>query len=182
MLGWKRFTELTVDKLIRLGRSARIVVDRGAYDQEVSLGGEIVELDASQTLTLRRHSGGKTLLLKGTGAAKTYVLPKATGSGARLRFIVGEVNTSSHIIKVADAVDVLRGNIHTNSTADSPDLAQPWPTSSTSDTITLNGTTTGGQAVGDIIELTDIAPGIWQVIGFTTSSGTEATPFSATVS
>lgn len=182
MMLWKRFSELTIDKLLRVGRHARVRVVGDAYEQEIALGGEVVELSASQTLTLDKHAGGKTLLLKGTGAAKTYTLPKARGTGARLRFVVGEVNTSGHVIKVADAVDVLRGNIFTNSTNDTPDLCQPWPTSTNSDTITLNGTTTGGQQVGDIVELIDIAPGIWQVIGFTTSSGTEATPFSATVS
>ena len=45
-----------------------------------------------------------------------------------------------------------------------------------------NGTTTGGVAIGDFIELIDIATDKWLVFGHTTTSGTEATPFSATVS
>lgn len=119
-------------------------------------------------------------MLNGTGAAYTQTLPAATGSGARFRFVVGAVNTSNHLIKVTGN-DVMYGNIIANSTGDTPDLAQPWPTAADSDTITLNGTTTGGQAVGDFVELIDIAADKWLVFGVVTASGTEATPFSATV-
>jgi hypothetical protein len=73
------------------------------------------------------------------------------------------------------------GQIVTCSTSDTPDLAQPWITAADSDTITLNGTTTGGLSVGDYIELIDIATNKWLVLGFTTTSSTEATPFSAAV-
>jgi hypothetical protein len=51
----------------------------------------------------------------------------------------------------------------------------------TSDTITLNGTTTGGVSIGDWVEIVDVASGVFAATGLTTSSGTEATPFSATV-
>jgi len=182
MLTWKRISELTIDKLLRLGENAVIRVVRGGKERDVVLGGLIVSLSASQALTVKDHAGGRILKLDGTGAVRTYTLPAASGSGAKLTFIVGAVNTSSHIIKVANATDVMRGNVWANSTGDTPDLGQPWPTVAASDTITLNGTTTGGQAVGDRIDLIDIAPGFWQVLGFTTCSGTEATPFSATVS
>lgn len=89
---------------------------------------------------------------------------------------MGAVNTSNHIIKTSGS-DVMRGNVFTNSTTDNPDLAQPWPAGGGT-TITLNGTTTGGQAIGDSIELIDIAAGVWAVLGHTTTSGVEATPFS----
>ena len=52
----------------------------------------------------------------------------------------------------------------------------------TDDTITLDGTTTGGAAIGDYIELMDIAANQYVVRGNLTATGTEATPFSASVS
>lgn len=166
-------------------RALRAIFDKisstsDELDRTADASGRIVTLSNSTTITEATHDG-KVLLMTGTGAAKTQTLPAATGSGTRLRFVVGAVNTSNHVIAVADATDVMYGNIITNSTGDTPDLGQPWPTAADSDTITLNGTTTGGQAVGDWIELIDIATNKWAVTGITTTSGTEATPFSAAV-
>lgn len=142
----------------------------------------VTEVGTALSVTEALHDG-KTIVMAETGgdAAATYTLPAATGSGARFRFVVGVVNTSNYVIAVADATDIMFGNIVTNSTGDTPDLAQPWPTAADSDTITLNGTTTGGVAKGDFVELEDIAANTWAVFGHTTSSGTEATPFSAAV-
>lgn len=140
----------------------------------------MVAIDTSTTISQSTHEG-KTLLMGGAGSARTHTLPAATGSGAIYRFVVGAVNTSNYLIKVTGN-DVMYGNIITNSTTDTPDLGQPWPTASDSDTITLNGTTTGGVAIGDFIEVQDIAADKWKVFGVTTTSGVEATPFSATVS
>lgn len=145
----------------------------GAFPDGLDSGG-VVSLDGSTTITKADHKD-KVLKLDGTGAAFTQTLPEATGSGDRYFFVVGAVNTSDHIIEAGD--DVFRGNIITNSTGDTPDLAQPWPAGGDS-TITLNGTTTGGQAIGDFVEVIDIADGVWFVNGVTTTSGTEATPFS----
>ena len=55
-------------------------------------------------------------------------------------------------------------------------------TAADSDTITMNGTTTGGVSIGDEITLIDIASNQYMVKGILTASGTEATPFSASVS
>lgn len=137
---------------------------------------------AGSTLTVDggTHRGRTICLDTLTGSVCT--LPAATGSGDRFRFVVSVVNTSnSHKIRVTGN-DVMYGNIWANSTGDTPDLGQPWPTAADSDTITLNSTTTGGAAIGDYVEVQDIAADKWQVIGFVTASGTEATPFSAAVS
>jgi len=137
---------------------------------------------ASLTLTSLDHAG-RIITLSYTAGASTVTLPAATGSGAVYKFIVAAVNTSNHVIQVANATDVFEGAVHTISTTDSPDLSQAWPTGSDSDTITLNGGTQGGQAIGDTIEITDYASGKFAVLGFTTSvGGSEATPFSAAVS
>lgn len=167
----------------RQGGDALVVADGGEI--EIESGGVLhrpIETLAAATSITRADHDGKVLLLTGTGAAIAQTLPAATGSGAHFKFVVGAVNTSNHVIQVANATDVMQGQIITCSTTDTPDLAQPWTTASDSDTITLNGTTQGGQAVGDYIELIDIASGKWLVLGFTRSSGTEVTPFSAAVS
>ena len=65
--------------------------------------------------------------------------------------------------------------------ADAGDTIVAFETAAASDTITMNGTTTGG-LVGDRILLKDIAAGFWQVQVIGAATGTEATPFSATVS
>jgi hypothetical protein len=88
------------------------------------------------------------------------------------------VNTSGYTIQVTGD-DTMDG--HILSLQDSADTVVGWETAATSDTITLNGTTTGGVSIGDWIELVDIAADQWTVTGITTSSGTEATPFSAAV-
>lgn len=65
--------------------------------------------------------------------------------------------------------------------ADGGNTVNGWETAADSDTITLNGTTTGG-IKGDMIVLTDCAADLWSVQMFGSSTGTEATPFSAAVS
>jgi hypothetical protein len=55
------------------------------------------------------------------------------------------------------------------------------PTASDTDTITMSGSTTGGVR-GSMVELQDVASGIWMVRGSLVSTGSEATPFSAAVS
>ena len=55
------------------------------------------------------------------------------------------------------------------------------PTAADSDTITMSGSTTGGVR-GSMVELQDVASGIWMVRGSLVSTGAEATPFSAAVS
>jgi hypothetical protein len=153
---------------------------RPVLDQDARSGqSRIATLTASTTLTQESHDG-KTLLMGASGAALTFTLPAARGTGAKFKFRVSVVNTSNYLIKVANATDTMDGSIL--SLNDAADTVSGWETASTSDTITLDGTTTGGVSIGDWVELEDIASGQWAVTGITTSSGTEATPFSATVS
>ena len=145
----------------------------------------IVVLTATDTITEAEHAG-KTLSMAEVGgdAACTFTLPAATGTGNVYKFIVGVVNTSNYIIKVADATDTIDGQVivTNDSTAGGTASVISWPTAATSDTITLNGTTTGGVGIGDYIELTDLIANQYVVSGMLKASGTEATPFSATVS
>jgi len=92
------------------------------------------------------------------------------------------VNTSNYVFKSVAGADVMQGTIVGASTGDSAtDAARTWRAGTSDDTVTLNGTTTGGVDIGDWIEFEDITATAWAVRGFITQSGTEATPFSDTV-
>lgn len=137
----------------------------------------LLTLTGDTAIAVATHEG-KTLLLGEVGgnALLTATLPAATGSGAKYRFKVSVVNTSNYVIAVTGN-DTFKGNIISNATGDTPDLTSIWP-AGTNNKITLDGTTTGGAAIGDWIEVEDILADVWAVSGVTTSSGAEATPFS----
>jgi hypothetical protein len=141
----------------------------------------IVTLTATGSITAATHAG-KTLLMGEVGgdAAATFTLPAATGSGAEYRFIVSVVNTSNYVIQVANANDTIDGSVTLHQ--DSAATVASFNTVAASDTITLDGTTTGGVSIGDELTLVDMATNQYSVKGILTASGTEATPFSAAVS
>jgi len=133
---------------------------------------------ATLTATSADHSGRTVLLDRAAGIAVT--LPAATGSGNSYKFFVATTITSnSTTIKVADATDIMAGvAIVAN---DSDASASIFETAADSDTITFNGGTTGG-IKGATVELQDVASNLWSVRVIGAATGTEATPFSATVS
>ena len=132
---------------------------------------------ATLTCTKDVHAGRTTVISAVAGCAVT--LPAATGTGSVYRFVIGSTITSnSTTIKVANATDVMTGRAFVIS--DGAAAVLGYATTSTSDTITLNGTTLGGLA-GDHIEIIDAITGTFAVRVFTAATGTEATPFSATV-
>lgn len=139
----------------------------------------IVTLSAATSITAALHSG-RTCKLTGTGSQLDQTLPAASGSGAKFRFVCGAVNTSNHRVKVANSSDVMKGVVvildNDGTTISS------YAASGTDDTLTWNGTTTGGQ-IGDYFELEDIAANTWAVTGkFLCPAGSNpADPFSATV-
>lgn len=121
----------------------------------------IVSLAATTLAVSEATHSDKVIVLNHTGASSTATLPAATGSGTRVTFIVGAVNTSNHIITVTGD-DTLKGSLDILD-MDSTALTS-YALSGTDDTITLNGTTTGGQ-VGDWIECIDIKADVWAVRG-----------------
>ncbi len=137
----------------------------------------IVNVTASTlAVTEAAHDSKVVTLNRAAGVAVT--LPAATGSGTRLQFIVGTTVTS-----VGTTIKVTGNDIMTGLALlaqDVADTAVGFETAADSDTITLNGTTTGG-IKGDSIELIDIAADLWWVRMVGAATGTEATPFSATV-
>jgi hypothetical protein len=133
---------------------------------------------ASLTVTSAAHSGRTVLLDRAAGQAVT--LPAATGSGNSYKFFVlTTITSNTTTIKVVDATDVMAGvAIVANDTDASASI---FETVAASDTITFDGSTTGGIR-GATVEMQDVAADLWSVRVVGAATGTEATPFSATVS
>lgn len=134
---------------------------------------------STATYTVEADDHGNTLLLN-RAAGVTATLPAATGTGNKFRFFVQTTVTSnSYKIQVANATDVMAGNALL--AQDAGDTAVMFEAEATADTITLNGTTTGGLK-GAFVEVEDVAAGLFAVHVVSAATGTEATPFSAAVS
>lgn len=131
---------------------------------------------ATLAVTADDHDGQLVTLNRAGGIAVT--LPAATGSGARYRFCVATTFTSAGTIKVANASDTMCGNAII--AQDAADTAVMFEAGATADTITMDGTTTGGLK-GAFATCEDIAANLWLVHYVSAATGTEATPFSATV-
>ena len=141
-----------------------------ASEYKPNLG--VIAVTAATTLSDDAYAG-RTINLNST-TGRTITLPAATGSGAAYTIFVGAtVSSGSHVVAAA-GTDVIQGVV-----AIATDIAGvSVPTASDTDTITLNGSTTGGVR-GSWLELQDVASGIWSVKGALVSTGAEATPFSA---
>jgi len=142
------------------------------------IAGEVVAVTVS-SLTVNRndHAGITVNLNRAAGIAVT--LPAAVGSGSIFRFVVGATITSNTTTIKVVGNDVMAGLALQSQ--DGGNTVQAWETAADSDTITLDGSTTGG-LLGDSIELIDVAADTWWVRVVSAATGTEATPFSATVS
>jgi hypothetical protein len=135
-------------------------------------------ITASDTLSQNEHANA--LCVVNAAAGLTLTLPAASGTGNKYEVIIGTTVTSnSVVIQVANATDVMSGSCLVM--ADAGDSVVGFETASTSDTITMNGTTTAG-IKGDRVVLQDVASGLWSVSMVASATGTEATPFSAAVS
>jgi hypothetical protein len=143
----------------------------------------LVTIAATDNITQIEHAGRVNLLGEvGGNALVTLTLPAATGSGLEYKFIVSVVNTSSYKIQVADATDTIDGSVNI---LDADANAQTaFVTAAASDTVTLNGTTSGGGSIGDTLTLTDIAANQYAIEGqlVCAAGSNPATPFTAAVS
>jgi hypothetical protein len=132
---------------------------------------------ATLTVTQTANAGCVITLNRAAGVAVT--LPAATGTGSVYTFLIATTVTSnSTTIKVVDDTDVMTGSAYVIS--DNAAAVLGYRTAVADDTITLNGTTTGGRK-GDLITITDVATNLFAVSVLSAATGTEATPFSATV-
>ena len=138
--------------------------------------GIVTVTSATISITDEAHVGQRIVMNRAAGITAT--LPEATGSGNRYEFIGLADASGSQIIKVADNTDVMMGIAYLGNDSAG---ASCFYTADTSDTITLDGSTRGGLK-GWRVVLDDIAANTWAVIVMSEASGTEATPFSATVS
>ncbi len=125
------------------------------------------------SLTAATHANKKVVVLDATLAV---TLPEATGTGNVYTVIQGIAATSSTFV-TADTTNChfVGGVVAGDTDADAPKV---WAANGAVDTITFNGTATGGK-LGDWVKFTDIATDVWLVEGFVRQSGgSEATPFS----
>lgn len=164
-------------KLMSLASSA------AELDRVADVSARVVNATAA-TLALAEatHEGKVVTLNRAAGVAVT--LPAATGSGARYELIVGTAVTSNSItVKVAASTDEsMKGHALGADDDGEGATGYTWMAEDADDTVTMNGTATGGK-VGDRWVFTDIGSGLWHALGtLTQSGGSEATPFSATVS
>src|SRR5574343_319908 len=118
----------------------------GQLNAEVGLtfGESSIVNVTAYTLTVKPQlHAGKTITLN-RAAGVTCTLPAATGSGDVYDFLVGTTVTSNaDIVKVANATDTMVGMaILAQDAADT--VVQFDAVAGTSDTISLNGSTTGG--------------------------------------
>ena len=129
---------------------------------------------ATLAVTAAAYNGQTINLSRAAGAVVT--LPTATGSKAVYTFVITTAVTSNdYIIQVANSTDTMNGLASVGGTT-----GNVFSTLPASDTITMNGTTTGG-LVGSYVQITDLAAGEYLVSAALVGSGTPATPFSAAV-
>ena len=137
----------------------------------------ILVTPATLTVTAEEHAGGLIVLDRASGV--TVTLPAASGTGNCYYFFIKTgVTSNANIIKVANSSDVIQGLVQV--AQDGGDTTVTFEAASTADTVTMNGTTTGGLR-GDYLEFEDAGTNLWRVNGRLAATGTEATPFSASV-
>lgn len=123
--------------------------------------------DDREVITLNRAAG------------MALTLPAATGSGVQFDIVVGTTFTGACTIKVTGN-DVMKGFAILG--LDGGDTCSFFATAADTDTITFAADNTTGGIAGARVTLKDIAADTWAVEVFSDAAGSEATPFSATVS
>lgn len=137
------------------------------------VSGRVINGTAAGTLTITEATHDGKLVLLNRAAGFTVDLPAATGSGAKLQFIVATTGTANYVIQ-AVGNDTMFGNAIF--VTDNAGTVIGFKAGGGS-VITLNGSTTAG-IKGDSVELFDIAADIWWVNVRAAGTGAEATPFS----
>ena len=151
----------------------------------------VVDADSSVSLTVASHAG--KIVHNDAAGAVTYTLPATNANsdsavagpgadlnnlsnvGAKFTIVNSITKTGDLVVQVANATDVMTGTAIIVDT-DTNDNTEGFMTASTSDTITLNGSTTGG-VTHATIECTVLASGKWKVDVISGCTGTPATPF-----
>ena len=155
----------------------------------------VVDADSSTSLTVASHAG--RIVHNNAAGAVTYTLPAINANsdsavagpgadlnnlsniGATFEIFASITKTGSLIVQVANSNDVMVGSA--KFIDDTSDNMVGFETVAASDTITLNGTTTGGVTFSKIT-CTAISSTQWKVDVESGCTGSPATPFSAAVS
>ena len=137
--------------------------------------GIVTVTTATVSITDEGYVGQRIVMNRAAGITAT--LPAATGSGNRYEFI-GAVDASGDQIIQVTGNDTMAGVAYLGNDSAG---ASCFYTADTSDTITLDGSTTGGLK-GWRVVCDDIAADTWAVMVMSEASDTEASPFSAAVS
>lgn len=128
---------------------------------------------SSATATLTASQSGGTFVLS-RAAGVTVTLP-APAAGLHFNFIVGVVATSNAQKVITDSSShFLAGGVNFDK---SLTVTRYDADGSTIRSLNLNGTTTGGASIGDMVTFTGVSSTLWNVSGTVTASGTLATPF-----
>lgn len=137
-----------------------------------------IEITSSTlTVTKKAHNGATFVCSRAAGIV--FTLPASEGKGAKFRWVVHTTITSNALtVQVANSTDIMYGVAI--QAADGGSTSNVWESGASDDTISMNGTTTGGIR-GDYIEVEDVKSGFWAVKVVGSATGTEATPFSAAV-
>lgn len=173
-------TLVIADGGLKLGTGAGTAVAATAAEINNRCDASARMVAAGGTLAMVEATHQDKIIALDTAAGSVVTLPASTGGGAIYKFLVTVTATSnSHIIKVANASDEMRGFVVQDSdTATAPNT---WWAADNDDTITLNRSTTGLAAQGEYFEIVDAVLNHFFVRGYSQASGIEATPFSATV-
>jgi hypothetical protein len=154
----------------------------------------VIDADSSTSLTVATHAG--RIVHNDAAGAVTYTLPAVNATadsgvagpgpsldnlsnvGATFTIINSITKTGDLVVQVANSTDVMSGGAFYID--DSSDNVVGFETVAASDTITLNGTDTGGVTYAKIV-CTVLGTGLWSVSVHTGCTGTPATCFSAAV-
>ena len=155
----------------------------------------VIDADSSVSLTVATHAG--RIVHNDAAGAVTYTLPavnatadsgvagpgpdlnNAINVGATFTILNSITKTGDLIVQVANSTEVMSGGAFFID--DSSDNVVGFETVAASDTITLNGSTTGGVTYAKIV-CTVLGTGLWSVSVHTGCTGSPATCFSAAVS
>lgn len=142
------------------------------------LGGiMVVGKKVGTALTITRDNAGTPFFLDQAAGSK-LTLPPATGSGAEYKVIVQTIATSNSHEIAGDNVGTFYGVMEVNKAG----TVTNYTSAGTNKALKfLNDGTQGAHAIGDIILIVDVDVNKYAVKGFTTGTGTLATPFSSTV-
>lgn len=133
----------------------------------------------SATLTLNKKTHGGATILANRAAGIVFTLPASEGKGAKFKIVVHTTITSNALtVAVANSTDIMYGVAL--QAADGGATLNAWESGATDDTVSMDGSTKGGIR-GDILEFEDVKTGFWSVKVVGSATGTEATPWAATV-